>query len=115
MADEKYGCDLSGDPNPEYAQWKHLLWITFGAIVIMAVSLFVSPYLFPTDPEAFYRYVLLKVPLSIVQSVVLLMGICLADLITPRHSLDCISKEPMSNSVFYSAFVIALAMIMTFG
>lgn len=113
MAEENCNCRTNQDH--EYTQFKHLAWVTAGAGIVLAIALFVSPYLFDSDPEAFWRYILLKLPYTLVQMVLLLLGVCFADLIMPRHSLDCISGEPLSNSIFYAAFVISLALIMAFG
>jgi hypothetical protein len=54
-------------------------------------------------------------PYTAINIVLLLMGVCFADYVTPRHGLDCIGKEPMSNSLFFSAFTIALAIVMAFS
>ena len=114
MSEEKCTCG-NHNQEPEYTQFKQLAWITFGAGIILTIALLVSPYLFDSDPEAFWRYILLKLPYTIVQMVLLFLGVCFLDVITPRHSLDCIAQEPLSNSIFYSAFVISLALIMAFG
>jgi hypothetical protein len=100
---------------PEYTQFRHLAYIGIGAVIILFTALWVSPHLFDSDPEAFWRYILLKFPYTVVQVVLLLLAVCFADFIMPRHSLDCIAQDSLSNSIFYSAFVIALALIMAFG
>ena len=114
MSEENCTCH-GHDEEPEYTQFKHLAWVTVGAGIILTIALLVSPHLFDSDPEAFWRYILLKLPYTLVQMVLLLLGVCFADFIMPHHSLDCIAGEPLSNSIFYAAFVIALSLIMAFG
>lgn len=112
--EKKCGCDAD-DNVREYTQFKQLFVVVAVAAVTLGVSLWISPYLFDSDPEAFWRYILLKFPYSVVQAVFLLLMLCVADFIMPRDSLDCIAKEPMSNALFYSAIVISLAIIMAFS
>jgi hypothetical protein len=117
MADEekKCGCDLVDDSSREFVQFKQLFWVVAAAALLLGISLWISPYLFDSDPESFWRYILLKFPYGVVQAVFLLLMVCLADFIMPRDSLDCIAREPVSNAIFYSALIIALAIIMAFG
>ena len=112
--DLKCGCDKD-DSSKEFVQFKQLFWVVASAAAILGISLWISPYLFDSDPESFWRYILLKFPYGVVQAVFLLLMVCIADFIMPRDSLDCIAKEPMANAVFYASFVMSLALIMAFS
>jgi hypothetical protein len=116
MVDEEKNCGCDKDDSArEFVQFKQLFWVVGAAAAILGVSLWISPFLFDADPESFWRYILLKFPYGVVQAVFLLLMVCIADFIMPRDSLDCIAKDPMSNAIFYAAFVISLALIMAFS
>ena len=108
-------CDEKNCNEPETTQFKSLSLITLAGVGIYAIALLISPYFWQSDPDALIRYTLLKMPQAILQSIMLLLGICVADYVMPSHSLECIAKEPMSNAVFYSAFVLSLALVMALG
>lgn len=99
----------------ETVEFKHLFVLAGVVVAIMAGVLWISPNYFEGDPEALYRYTFLKLPYTAINVVLLLMGVCFCDYVTPRAGLDSLGKDPMSNALFFSAFTISLAIVMAFS
>lgn len=105
----------SCDTSTEARQLKYLLLIGIAVMVIVGISLWISPYFFIEDESALYRYALLKFPQMMIDIFALLAAIVVFDFITPEDSLCTIYKDSMATSVLYSALVIASAIAIAFG
>jgi hypothetical protein len=108
------GKDCKNKENPEAVQFKHLIVLLLLSIGGMALGAWIAPNYFGSDPGAFVRYIMLRIP-SIAQIVILIMTVCFTDYITPQHGLNCLGKDPKANATFFSAIAIAVAIILAFG
>jgi hypothetical protein len=105
----------SQDMRTETRQVWNLLGIGSVVFLVMAISLWVSPYIFTEDTSALYRYALIKLPSIFLNIFALIAGLVLLDLTTDEDSLKCVFQDAMSTSILFSAFVIAMGLAIAFG
>jgi hypothetical protein len=99
----------------EIHQFWHLAWIGVIVTGILAISLWVSPWIFTEDPDGLYRYILLKTPIALISIWLIIFSGCVFDWITPRNSLETIATNPIASAILYAALFVALSITMAFG
>ncbi len=112
MEQEKLSSD---NGSVEIHQFWHLAWIGVIVTGVLAISLWVSPWVFTEDNSGLFRYILLKTPIAIVSIWLIILSGCVFDWITPRNSLETIATNPLASSILYAALFIALSVTMAFG
>ena len=103
------------DESVEIRQFWHLAWIGVIVTGILAISLWVSPWVFTEDPDGLYRYILLKTPIALISIWLIILSGCVFDWITPRNSLETIATNPIASAILYAALFVALSITMAFG
>lgn len=101
---------MNDDLTAERRQLWHLLWIGAFAAISMGVALWWSPWVFDSvdDPEALYRYAIIKFPQAIATIFILLGSVCLADLVFPGDILKKVVNDPKACAIVIAALFIAV-------
>ena len=99
----------------EGRQFFILMMIGLATIAVTIFALWVSPYVFIDDSEALYRYMVLKIPVMLIDVFVLIGSLVILDFLTPEDSLVAINMNPTSASILYSAMLVSVAIAIAFG
>lgn len=96
----------------EYHQLWHLAWIGGIAASVMGIALWLSPWVFDSvqDPEALYRWAIIKFPQAFVTIFILLGSGALADLIFPGHLLKRVIHEPIASAIVIASLFLSVAL-----
>ncbi len=101
---------MNDDMGMESRQLWHLLWIGVLAVVSMGIALWWSPWIFDSvdDPEALYRYAIIKFPQAIATIFILLGSVCLADIVFPGDILRKVVNDAKACAIVIAALFIAV-------
>ena len=99
----------------EGRQFFILMMIGLATIAVTIFALWVSPYVFIDDSEALYRYMVLKIPVMLIDVFVLIGSLVILDFLTPEDSRVAINMNPTSASILYSAMLVSVAIAIAFG
>jgi len=96
----------------EYHQLWHLAWIGAIAFSIMGIALWFSPWVFDSvqDPEALYRWAIIKFPQAFVTVFILLGSVALADLVFPGDLLKRVIHEPIAAAIVIASLFLSVAL-----
>lgn len=93
----------------EFRQW--LIASAIGCTGIASLLWF-SPRIIPDDPDALFRYVLIRVTAVLIGMVSLSGGMLFVNFITPDDWMEGIGKNQMASAILMSAVVLVIGAIL---
>lgn len=93
-------------------EFYHLSWIGAGALIIFIIALWLSPSYFDyiKDPDALYRWGLIKFPQAVLTIFTLLGSACLANLVFPGEILRRVLHEPIACAIVLGSLFLSVGL-----
>jgi len=98
--------------------WESLRrWVasSIGAIIIISLCLYISPYFFPDDRLILWRFIIVRLVGVCIGIVAVVGALLFIDSVTPGNWLDKVEKSPYGAVVILAAAILALALIIVYA
>jgi hypothetical protein len=93
----------------ERAEGIHLAWFGIASLLILVGSLWISTYVYDTDPEVLIRNVLTRSPMALLPLFLMQVSAYTLNKLLPGESLQVISKDARAAAMLYAAMFISFA------